>query len=96
MAPRDILVLDALGAETGQSQQQEREQLGVESGMEQTAGAVEIVEDFIGHGVEPAAVHGLHPCKEIEVGHHQHYADGPEKIHNLGQRPEVIFLLTHI
>ena len=96
MAPRDILVLNALGAEARQSQQQEREQLGIESGMEQTAGAVEVVEDFIGHGVEPAAVNCLHPCKEIEVGHHQHNADGPEKIHNFCQRPEVIFLLTHI
>ena len=47
---------------------------------------LEIIKDFIGHHVELIDVNaGLHTREKVEIGHHQQNADGPKKIHYLGQ-----------
>ena len=95
MPPCDVFAPYASGAEARQTEKQQREKFGVESGVEKTAGAVEVGADLIDGRIEPAAVHGFHAGEPVKVGYNQHDTDCPQEVHDLRQRSEVVLLLAH-
>ena len=95
MPPCYVFAPYASGAEARQSEKQQREKFGVESGVEKAAGAVEVGADLIDGRIEPAAVHGFHAGEPVKVGDNQHDTDCPQEVHDLCQRSEVVLLLAH-
>lgn len=62
--------------------------------MEHATGFVEIRQHFHCLGMESPTIHQF-TAEPVDVADNNGYADCAEKIHNLRQRSEVVFLLRH-
>ena len=93
LAPGGLLVLDPPGSETREGEEEYGEKFGVEDAAEQSRRAVEIQQNPVHDADGYAPFQDMFVAVPIDVDDHEQNTQRPHKVHDLGQAPQIVFLL---